>query len=88
MHNQGRFLYFNIALIACKYSLINQSYCYDRYFCIFQDVRKQATPLLKSFQAEIDNLSKRSKAAEASFLTLYKKIIEVPGKNIFSNLNS
>lgn len=57
-----------------------ESYLVDRSRFRVQDVRKQVTPLLKSFQAEIDSLSKRSKAAEASFLTLYKKIIEAPGK--------
>ena len=36
-------------------------------------------PLLKSFQAEIDSLSKRSQAAETVFLQVYRKLIEVPG---------
>uniref|UniRef100_A0A4W4HKF2 Protein CASP n=1 Tax=Electrophorus electricus TaxID=8005 RepID=A0A4W4HKF2_ELEEL len=43
-----------------------------------QDLRKQVAPLLKSFQAEIDALSKRSKEAEAAFLNVYKKLIDVP----------
>uniref|UniRef100_A0A7N5ZT64 Protein CASP n=1 Tax=Anabas testudineus TaxID=64144 RepID=A0A7N5ZT64_ANATE len=43
-----------------------------------QDLRKQVAPLLKSFQGEIDALSKRSKEAEAAFLNVYKKIIDVP----------
>uniref|UniRef100_A0A3B4BY05 Protein CASP n=1 Tax=Pygocentrus nattereri TaxID=42514 RepID=A0A3B4BY05_PYGNA len=43
-----------------------------------EDLRKQAAPLLKSFQAEIDALSKRSKEAEAAFLNVYKKLIDVP----------
>ncbi|CAL8375587.1 unnamed protein product, partial [Gadus morhua 'NCC'] len=42
------------------------------------DLRKQVAPLLKSFQGEIDALSKRSKEAEAAFLTVYKKLIDVP----------
>ena len=37
-------------------------------------------PLLKSFQAEIDALSKRSKSSETAFLNVYKKIIELPGE--------
>ncbi|OCT91531.1 homeobox protein cut-like 1 isoform X1 [Xenopus laevis] len=43
-----------------------------------EDLRKQAAPLLKSFQAEIDALSKRSKEAEAAFLNVYKRLIDVP----------
>ncbi|XP_053176703.1 cut-like homeobox 1b isoform X1 [Scomber japonicus] len=43
-----------------------------------EDLRKQVAPLLKSFQGEIDALSKRSKEAEAAFLNVYKKIIDVP----------
>lgn len=35
-------------------------------------------PLLKSFQAEIDALSKRSKASETAFLSIYKKLVDVP----------
>uniref|UniRef100_A0A3B5M5J9 Cux N-terminal domain-containing protein n=1 Tax=Xiphophorus couchianus TaxID=32473 RepID=A0A3B5M5J9_9TELE len=46
-----------------------------------EDLRKQVAPLLKSFQGEIDALSKRSKEAEAAFLNVYKKIIDVPGKD-------
>ena len=42
------------------------------------EVRKSVAPLLKSFQTEIDSLTKRSKASEADFLNLYKKIIELP----------
>ncbi|XP_069471090.1 protein CASP isoform X4 [Ambystoma mexicanum] len=42
------------------------------------DLRKQVAPLLKSFQAEIDALSKRSKEAEAGFLNVYKRLIDVP----------
>lgn len=33
---------------------------------------------------QIDALSKRSKEAEAAFLNVYKKIIDVPGKDSFS----
>uniref|UniRef100_UPI003AAF9AAF cut-like homeobox 1b isoform X5 n=1 Tax=Centroberyx gerrardi TaxID=166262 RepID=UPI003AAF9AAF len=43
-----------------------------------EDFRKQVAPLLKSFQGEIDALSKRSKEAEAAFLNVYKKLIDVP----------
>ncbi|XP_064620194.1 homeobox protein cut-like 1 isoform X3 [Lineus longissimus] len=43
-----------------------------------EDIRKVVAPLLKSFQGEIDALSKRSKAAEASFLTIYKRLIDLP----------
>ncbi|CAG5118753.1 unnamed protein product, partial [Candidula unifasciata] len=43
-----------------------------------EDIRKVVAPLLKSFQLEIDSLSKRSKAAEAAFLSVYKKLIDLP----------
>ncbi|XP_013416520.1 homeobox protein cut-like 1 isoform X6 [Lingula anatina] len=43
-----------------------------------EDIRKVVAPLLKSFQGEIDALSKRSKAAEAAFLSVYKKLIDIP----------
>ncbi|XP_070316358.1 homeobox protein cut-like 1 isoform X5 [Odocoileus virginianus] len=43
-----------------------------------EDLRKQVAPLLKSFQGEIDALSKRSKEAEAAFLNVYKRLIDVP----------
>ncbi|XP_059685425.1 protein CASP isoform X5 [Gavia stellata] len=43
-----------------------------------QDLRKQVAPLLKSFQGEIDALGKRSKEAEAAFLNVYKRLIDVP----------
>jgi len=43
-----------------------------------EDARRAAAPLLKSFQAEIDSLTKRSKACETEFLSLYKKLIELP----------
>ena len=34
-------------------------------------------PLLKNFQNEIDNLSKRSKAAEKAFFDIYKKFFDI-----------
>uniref|UniRef100_A0A8C1Z2P1 Homeobox protein cut-like n=1 Tax=Cyprinus carpio TaxID=7962 RepID=A0A8C1Z2P1_CYPCA len=43
-----------------------------------EDLRKQIGPLLKGFQAEIDALSKRSKESEAAFLSVYKRLIDVP----------
>nr|XP_032638219.1 protein CASP-like [Chelonoidis abingdonii] len=43
-----------------------------------RDLRKQVAPLLKSFQGEIDALGKRSKEAEAAFLNVYKRLIDVP----------
>lgn len=36
------------------------------------------------FSSQIDALSKRSKEAEAAFLNVYKKIIDVPGKIMFN----
>ncbi|KAL6472091.1 hypothetical protein MHYP_G00182790 [Metynnis hypsauchen] len=42
------------------------------------DLRKQITPLLKGFQTEIDALCKRSKESEAAFLSVYKRLIDVP----------
>ncbi|XP_033111582.1 homeobox protein cut-like 1 isoform X1 [Anneissia japonica] len=43
-----------------------------------EEVRKSVAQLLKSFQGEVDALSKRSKAAEGAFLSVYKKLIDVP----------
>ncbi|XP_051521133.1 cut-like homeobox 1b [Myxocyprinus asiaticus] len=43
-----------------------------------EDLRKLVSPLLKSFQSEIDSLSKRSKEAETAFLNVYKRLIDVP----------
>ncbi|KAG1935461.1 cut-like homeobox 1b [Pimephales promelas] len=43
-----------------------------------EDLRKQVAPLLKSFQAEVDALSKRSKESETAFLNVYKRLIDVP----------
>jgi hypothetical protein len=51
-------------------------------YYLFQDIRKTVAPLLKSFQGEVDFLSKRSKAAEAAFLSIYKKLIDLPGRLI------
>ena len=55
------------------------------YAVFFQDVRKMIAPLLKSFQAEVDSLSNRSKGAESAFLNVYKKLIDMPGKYPFSS---
>lgn len=41
------------------------------------EARKAVAPLLKSFQSEVDALTKRSKACESEFLILYKKLIEL-----------
>ncbi|UJR22316.1 hypothetical protein I4U23_025378 [Adineta vaga] len=43
-----------------------------------EDVRKAVAPILKSFQVEIDSLSKRSKAAEKAFLEVYQRLSELP----------
>ncbi|KAI7800678.1 cut-like homeobox 1b isoform X1 [Triplophysa rosa] len=43
-----------------------------------EDLRKLVAPLLKSFQSEIDALSTRSKEAETAFLSVYKRLIDVP----------
>lgn len=43
-----------------------------------EDIRRVCAPLLKSFQSEVDSLSKRSKNAEAAFLNIYKKLIDIP----------
>merc|ERR1712000_600645 len=42
------------------------------------EIRKQINPIIKLFQAEIDKLTKRSRAAETAFLNSYKRILEVP----------
>uniref|UniRef100_A0A670IIR6 Homeobox protein cut-like n=1 Tax=Podarcis muralis TaxID=64176 RepID=A0A670IIR6_PODMU len=44
-----------------------------------EEVRDMVAPVLKSFQAEVVALSKRSKEAEAAFLSVYKQLIEAPG---------
>ncbi|XP_048196669.1 homeobox protein cut-like 2 [Perognathus longimembris pacificus] len=43
-----------------------------------EDIREMVAPVLKSFQAEVVALSKRSQEAEAAFLSVYKQIIEAP----------
>ncbi|XP_043571201.1 homeobox protein cut-like 2 [Chiloscyllium plagiosum] len=43
-----------------------------------EEIREMVAPLLKSFQAEVVALSKRSKEAEAAFLNVYKQLIEAP----------
>ncbi|XP_053136236.1 homeobox protein cut-like 2 isoform X4 [Hemicordylus capensis] len=43
-----------------------------------EEVRDMVAPVLKSFQAEVVALSKRSKEAEAAFLNVYKQLIEAP----------
>ena len=43
-------------------------------------MRKAVAPILKSFQIEIDSLSKRSKAAEKAFLEIYRHLSELSGK--------
>ncbi|CAH3149796.1 unnamed protein product [Porites lobata] len=50
----------------------------DKPLLITREIRKKVAPLLKSFQAEIDALSKRSKASETAFLSIYKKLVDVP----------
>ena len=55
---------------------------FEMIYYLFQDIRKTVAPLLKSFQGEVDFLSKRSKAAEAAFLSIYKKLIDLPGRLI------
>ncbi|CAF3504480.1 unnamed protein product [Rotaria sordida] len=43
-----------------------------------EDVRKAITPILKSFQIEIDSLSKRSKVTKQTFLEIYQYLSELP----------
>jgi homeobox protein cut-like len=42
-----------------------------------EDVRKAVAPILKSFQIEIDSLSKRSKAAEKAYLEIYRSLSDL-----------
>ncbi|TRY77201.1 hypothetical protein TCAL_00088 [Tigriopus californicus] len=42
-----------------------------------EETRSAVAPLIKSFQNEVDALSKRSKAAEKAFFDLYKKLADV-----------
>ncbi|ELK26346.1 Homeobox protein cut-like 2, partial [Myotis davidii] len=44
-----------------------------------EEIREMVAPVLKSFQAEVVALSKRSQEAEAAFLSVYKQLIETPG---------
>ncbi|XP_057620398.1 homeobox protein cut-like 2 isoform X5 [Chionomys nivalis] len=41
-------------------------------------IREMVAPVLKSFQAEVVALSKRSQEAEAALLSVYKQLIEAP----------
>ncbi|XP_060765292.1 homeobox protein cut-like 1 isoform X3 [Neoarius graeffei] len=43
-----------------------------------EDLHEHITPLLKGFQSEIDALCERSKDSEAAFLSVYKRLIDVP----------
>ncbi|XP_074868553.1 homeobox protein cut-like 2 [Carettochelys insculpta] len=43
-----------------------------------QEIREMVAPVLKSFQAEVIALSKRSKEAETAFLSVYKQLIGAP----------
>ncbi|XP_068616766.1 homeobox protein cut-like 2 [Brachionichthys hirsutus] len=43
-----------------------------------EDVREMVAPVLKSFQAQVVALNKRSKEAESAFLGIYKKLLEAP----------
>ena len=45
-----------------------------------QELRRKVTPLLKSFQAEVDSLSRRGRDAETAFLSGYRKIASIPGE--------
>lgn len=42
-----------------------------------EEIRLTVAPLLKSFQNEVDSLSKRSKAAEKAFFDIYKKFCDI-----------
>eukprot|EP00039_Didymoeca_costata_P030357 m.29170 g.29170 ORF g.29170 m.29170 type:complete len:656 (+) comp8071_c0_seq1:257-2224(+) len=42
------------------------------------DTKKKVAPLMKQFQSEIDSLTKRGKAAEQAFLSVYKQLIDAP----------
>ena len=71
---------FSVFKYKLKLSPSNITHLHVQTDFTFQDVRKLVAPLLKSFQGEIDSLSKRSKNAEAAFLSVYKKLIDLPGK--------
>nr|CAB3232456.1 protein CASP-like [Phallusia mammillata] len=61
---------------ASRKKLIEQSKLFKK--SSNEEARRFAAPLLKSFQTEIDYLTKRSKSCESEFLSLYKKLIELP----------
>ena len=42
------------------------------------EVRRSVGPLMKHFQQEVDSLTKRSAAAEASFLAVYRRLARAP----------
>ena len=41
-------------------------------------MKKAVGPLMKKFQSEIDSLTKRAKAAEQAFLSVYTKLHDAP----------
>ncbi|XP_072921750.1 homeobox protein cut-like 2 isoform X6 [Hemitrygon akajei] len=43
-----------------------------------EEIKEMVAPLLKTFQAEVVALGKRSKEAETAFLNVYKQLIEAP----------
>ena len=43
-----------------------------------EDVRTSCSPVVKSFQNEIDALAKRAKAAEKAFFDVYRTIADIP----------
>uniref|UniRef100_A0A3Q2Z2A2 Cux N-terminal domain-containing protein n=1 Tax=Hippocampus comes TaxID=109280 RepID=A0A3Q2Z2A2_HIPCM len=47
-----------------------------------EEVREMVAPVLKSFQAQVVALNKRSKEAESAFLGIYKQLIEAPVKRL------
>uniref|UniRef100_A0AAY5ENX9 Cux N-terminal domain-containing protein n=1 Tax=Electrophorus electricus TaxID=8005 RepID=A0AAY5ENX9_ELEEL len=51
-----------------------------------KDLRKQIAPLLKSLQTEIDALCKRNKESETAFLSVYKRLIDVPDSMVWGLL--
>lgn len=54
-----------------------------------EDVRKAMGGLLKSYQGEIDSLSKRAKLAEAAFMAVYTPLSDAPDPvSVFDGLQS
>jgi homeobox protein cut-like len=45
---------------------------------LLQDIKKSVAPMMKQFQSEIDSLTKRAKAAEGAFLSVYTKLLDAP----------